>query len=138
MSSAAVTQALANDPELNAMGISFENIFSDYAMEEVPYRGKFIILRWGMQNATPVINGGPESLTVWVHQPDEMGSDYGEIKKILIRCREVLLGLEHELGEDGFSVTSVRFEGEGGNMNDPGFHTITRNALFQVLLRVAV
>lgn len=134
MSSAAVYQALTADPELNALGIDEDGVFSDYTLESAPRDGRFIIMRWGTQSYRAVAQTGPTNMVLWVHQAEELGSDFTEINKIHHRVREVLVGMEQVLGVDGVKVTSVEFDGLGGNLRDPGFHTITKNAGYRVLL----
>lgn len=136
MSSAAVYEALSNDSLLNELGIDGDGIFSNYASTTVPREGRFVVLRWGNQQFSHAAKTGPTYLTVWVHQPDQMGSDYTIVNKIHARISAVLQNLEHALGDDGVSVTSIVFDGLGGELYDPGFSTITRNAGYRVLLRM--
>lgn len=133
--SGAVAQALRDDPYLQSQGVA-EHVYPDYSMDVAPRDGLFIILRWGSQNVTSGINLGPETLTVWVHQPREHGTDYTKVRQILRRVQQVLEGLEHVAGGDDLSVTSVKFQGDSGNIYDPGFQTITRNSTYSVLLHL--
>ncbi len=49
---------------------------------------------------------------------------------------QVLLeSLEHFPGTDGDTVTSIDWTGTGGDFNDPGYETITKNSAFKVLFR---
>lgn len=136
MSSAAVFQALARDPQLNALGITADAIFPDYVAEVVPRNGMFLILRWGSQDYRSSVQTGPVDLTVWVHQPAEQGSDYGNINKVRNRVRAVLEGMEQATGSDGYRVTSIGYAGASGNLYDPGFKTITKNDRYMVLMRM--
>lgn len=133
--SGAVHSALKNDPFLIQQDVA-EHVYTDYSMETAPRDGLFIILRWGSQNVTPGIKTGPETLTVWVHQPREHGSDYTVVRQILRRVQQVLEGLEHVAGADNLSVTSIDYQGDSGNLFDPGFQTITRNSTYRVLLHL--
>lgn len=134
MSSGAVVNALLNDAQISAkVG---DGVYPDYALDTVPRSGMFIILRWGSQYYRREARNGPLFLTVWVHQPEEQGSDYTEINRVLERCRAVLEGMEHVVGPDGVSVTSVSFTGHGGNLVDPGFRTVSRSSSYNVLLRM--
>lgn len=136
MSSAAVYKALTSDFDLSTMGIDGDSVFSDYSSRAVPREGKFVILRWGDQQYVSEVKTGATFLTVWVHQPESMGSDLTEVNKIHARICQVLTNMEHVAGEDGISVTSVNFDGLSSSIRDPGFHTIARNAGYRVLLRM--
>lgn len=138
MSSASVFRALADDSDLRFWGIEESTIFPDYSSEEVPRDGAFLVLRWGNEDVTSSVKKGPEILTVWAHLPQEMGSDYGPLRDMLGRVKDVLLSMEHVVGDDGYSVTLVEYFGSSGNLIDPGFRTITRNMTFRVLLRMVV
>lgn len=134
MSSAVVYEALTTDPVLIAQGIDRDSVFTDYSSEVVPRQDLFVILRWGNQLYRAATRTGPTVLTVWVHQPVEMGSDYTEINKIHDQIRRVLTDLAPAIGADDVGFVTADFDGLGGNMEDPGFHTITRNAGYRVLL----
>lgn len=135
--SGAVFQALEQDSSLTALLGTGDRIFPDYSMETAPREGLFLILRWGAQNVTlPGGGRGPQSLTVWAHQPRENGSDYTRIRTILRRVQEVLEGLGEASGDDGLAVTDIKFQGDSGNLMDPGFQTITRNSTYRVLLHL--
>ena len=136
--SSAIFRALADDSELNELGIDENAIFPDYSMEVAPRKGVFLIPRWGNQDVTRGIRLGPDILTVWAHVPQEITTDYGVLNNVLDRVKWVLTGLEHVDGEDGWSVTSVLYTGRGGNLYDPGFKTITKNSAFRVLLRSGI
>lgn len=136
MSSAAVFKALTTDPELVSLGLGISSVFPDYTAETVPREGRFVILRWGNQQYRGPVQTGPTVLTVWVHQPTNMGSDFTVINKIHQQIRRVLTSMELVEGTDGVVVTSAHFDGLGGAMQDPGFHTITKNAGYRVLLRM--
>lgn len=136
MSSAAVYKALVEDPLLTGYGLGDNSVFSDYSSETVPREGRFVVLRWGNQQYRGEVRTGATVLTVWVHQPETMGSDFTIINQIHDRIRTVLTEMEQVPGADGVKVTSVYFDGLGGSQQDPGFHTITKNAGYRVLLRV--
>ncbi|QNJ55329.1 tail terminator [Gordonia phage LittleFella] len=109
-------------------------VFPDYTMETVPRDdGPFLILRWGNQNVTPAVRRGPHTLTVWAHEPIEYTTDYTEIVNLLRSAQAVLEG-NISTGADGVVVTDVAFQGDSGNLIDPGFRTITRNSTYRVLL----
>ncbi|AOE44828.1 head-to-tail connector protein [Gordonia phage Terapin] len=135
MSSGAVYQALTNDPTLQTLCGGTDNfVFPDYAMESAPRDGVFLILRWGAQDVTRAIRRGPVDLIVWAHQPKEDSTDYTLINRVLNRARDVLEAMPNTPGPDDIRVNDVAFQGNGGNLYDPGFQTITKNSVYRVLL----
>jgi hypothetical protein len=135
MSRRAVYQALINDTTLNNQGIVEATVFSNYSKDETPVRGRpFLILRWQERPMRGNLQG-PQILTVWAHLPREDSTDYAALDSILRRSTEVLTAMEHVDGVDGYIVTSIRATGEGGDLVDPGYNTITKNAAFEVLFR---
>lgn len=151
MSRAAVFRALADDPELNGMGVREDTIFPNYAMDQSPTRkGMFVILRWTAQDfaggssirsarsfrGTAVTKGrGARNFEVWVHCPKELANDFGDIDVVLDRIEDVLLGMEHVKGADGQTVTCIQSTGRSPDTLDQGFDTVSRNASFEILSR---
>lgn len=139
MSRAAVYKALYQDTGLNALGLTRDEIFVNYSMEETPgSRDKrFLILRWEEQRFSPALSRGPHRLTVWAHCPIQLGTDFTELDKILARVKVVLTSMEQVAGTDGQIVTAIRATGAGGDLRDNGYNTITKNSAFEVLFRAA-
>lgn len=136
MSRSAVYDALANDVELNGMGITEDTIFANFSFEERPTGpDPFLILKWESQALVNGIHRGPRTLTIWAHIPKESSTDFGDIDVILDRVSDVLVAMEHVTGGEGNVVTSVRAMGTGTDHVDPGYDTIARNAAFEVLSR---
>lgn len=134
MSRAAVLEHLRSDELLKAFAPG--GIHPNYALEKAPSnRATFIILRWGNQVLRGRNGRGPRALEVWAHTPQDISTDYGEIDNALVRVRHILTNMEDIPGADGFTVTSVGFAGEGPDLTDPGYSTITRNSAFEVLYR---
>lgn len=135
MSRRAVYQALINDSELNDMQIEEGTVFSNYGKDMAPVRNKpFVIIRWQERPMVGVLQG-PQVLTIWAHWPREITTDYSLLDAILSRVKTVLTSMEHVDGEDGNIVTSVRFTGEGRDLEDPAYETITKNSGFEVQFR---
>lgn len=133
MSRAAVFTALTTDPTLNLLGITESTVFPNWASKERPSStGPFLILRW--QEDTLQVNlEGPRILEVWAHIPMEISTDYGRIDEILYFVTQALIGLVHKPGADGFTVTSVDYQGKSPDFYDSAYNTINRNASFGVL-----
>lgn len=137
MSRRAVFQAIVTDSFLNGQGITDATVFANYSKDETPVRGfPFVILRWQERPMRGNLTG-PQILTVWVHWPKEDSTDFAKVDLILRRIEEVLIAMEHVDGADGYIVTCVRFTGEGGDLVDPGYNTITKNGAFEVLFRAS-
>ncbi|UVK63821.1 tail terminator [Gordonia phage LilyPad] len=134
MSSGAVYQALSNDATLQSLCGGTDFVFPDYTMEEAPRDRPFIILRWGAQDVTRGIRRGPVDLTIWAHQAREDSSDYTLLTQILYHCKTILEQMDQTPGADGVRVNDVIFQGNSGNLYDPGFQTITKNSSYRVLL----
>ncbi|AHN84034.1 hypothetical protein GJ25_gp023 [Mycobacterium phage Hawkeye] len=138
MSRAVILDALRADVELGAQ-MSPENIISNYSKEGRPSNlnpGAFAIIRWGDKTIDPAVDTGPRDMTVWVHYPEEVSTDFSRVDKILHRVKEVLLPLAEVMGADGQTLVCVDLFGESGDLTDPGFQTITRNVTFRVLSRM--
>lgn len=145
MSRSAIYQALSNNAELNALGITAETIFPGYSLDGTPTRtSPFLILRWGehgyilpgdVESSRPA--RGTRTLTIWAHSPREVGSDYYLLDLILKHTKDVLTAMEQVNGDDGYVITCVRATGEGSDLSDPAYNTIMRNSAFEVLFRAA-
>lgn len=135
MSSGAIRKALLDDSEIRSY-VGDLGVYPDYAADTPPREGMFIILRWGVQNYRREARNGPTMMTLWAHQPKEMGSDTTGLNVLLDRCQEVLEGMEHVVGEDDVRVTNAIFTGKGGVVYDPGFETYARSSGYNVLLHV--
>lgn len=137
MSRAAVLQALREDADLNAL-VPPENVLTNWSKEGRPNilsPGGFMVLRWEATSRAFKKIAGPRDLTIWAHWPVEKSTDFTHIDAILNRTKDVLCDIEDTVGGDGYTVTCVDYAGESGDVNDPGFQTITRNMTFRVLSR---
>jgi hypothetical protein len=131
---AAVFSLLANDPDLNMVGISAENIWPAQSIDTAPRTGGvFLILRWEEQTIV-YAQTGSEVLTVWAHCPRESSTDYVPLLMVLERVTKVLTEATHVVGEDGV-LTCVEYNGLSADLDDEGYHTITKNAAYTVVSR---
>lgn len=139
MSRAAVFETLANDSQLNSLGINRDSIFHNFSLEERPIAtGPFVILRWGTQDAPywQTVKA-PERLTVWAHWPLEMTEDYMKLQAMLDNCDAALTGVQDVVGVDGNTLSFVRMTGRSSDFKDDGFNTISRNAGYDVFYRAS-
>lgn len=128
-----IYQELINDGELADMGFSEANVFPNYGWETLPRDKVFLIIRFAEQE---IISGhigrGPEVVEVWAHMPKEFGSDIASLRDTLLVVKDIVLGLEGAKGY-GYEITSVGFDGLGGDLSDPGYNTFTKNISFRIL-----
>lgn len=134
MSSGKIYQSLTDDAELQTLCGGTDFVFPDYTMESAPRDQAFVVLRWGGQDITRGIRRGPVDLTVWANQAREDSTDFTLLNQILKRVQTVLEAIDDAPGADGIRVLDVSFQGNGGNLYDPGFQTIAKNSLYRVLL----
>lgn len=112
------------------------NIFPNYSMDTVPVDDQpFVVLRFGTQETVKGIARGPRSLQVWAHMPRAKSNDFGDVDRILLACDNALTAMIHTPGADGYTVTSCRKTGEGGDYYDEGYKTIARQNEYMVLSR---
>lgn len=144
MAASALYEILMADSVLNTDLFVAQNIFELQTLntQERPRSdGPFVVLNWqestlysqtytGMQNG---IDKAPRVLQVWAHWPSDKSTDYDDLNRILNRVDALFLGLEHVTGTDGQRITVVRRAGRSGNLEDPGYRTITRHAIYGVL-----
>lgn len=144
MSRAYIETLLQNDATLAGLGISQWAVFNQHDIEERPRNdGPFLVIRWeestvtsqtytGMSNGLP---RAPRVMTIWVHSPIEISTDFEHLDKILDRIDQLLRNLEQAPGSDGYTITSVSINGRSGDLKDPAFQTICRSADYGVLYR---
>lgn len=125
---AAVQSLLETDAELATIGV--EAVYGSNSID-TPGEGLFIIIRW---DATPVAfkTTGPDRCSIWAHDKNR---DYTRIDKVLARVKSLLTATTHRDGGDGWTMTLAEWNGEGPDLVDGGFHTVTRYADFTVVSR---
>ena len=125
---AALHSLIAADPVLLAIGL--EKVYATNSVD-TPLEQFFIVVRW--DNLTRAFKAkGSHRVSVWVLDKQR---DYGRINKALERLKELLPSTVHREGSDGWIFTLAEWEGEGPDLVDGGFHTITRYADFTVVSR---
>lgn len=136
MSRAAFFDALISDPILNGYGFNSDTVFHNWSSEERPTdTTAFAILRWGDEGA-PIWGGeperGPRQLTLWVHFPRELTTDFDRVNRVLDRIDVVARELRDVAGEDDYTLSFVKVGGRSGDLLDDGFNTITRNGSYEI------
>lgn len=99
-----------------------------FVADNLPAR-PFAVVRLGVfgRGLAHVKRGTAE---IWVH--DDPGS-YDRIDVILKSVYDRLDGAAHLKGEDGSELILSTWTGTSGDLNDPGFRTITKNISFEIV-----
>ena len=144
MSRALIETLLKTDPDLAGMGIDEDSVFNQHDINERPkHDGPFIVIRWEesmqfSQSYTGMSNGiprAPRMLTLYVHSPIEISTDFDHIDQIIDRIDQIFYPIEDMPGTDGNTITAIRNAGRSGDLKDEGFMTVYRNATYPVLYR---
>lgn len=100
---------------------------------DTPGEDLFVVIRWDPTNAVFGVHG-TDRFTVWVHDKQK---DYGRITDCLNRLRDLIPAQTHLVGADGWVLTTAKWLGEGPDLYDGGYETLTRYADFQSVSRYA-
>jgi hypothetical protein len=129
---AAVWQLISGDTTLNALGIVQANTYTTNSVDN-PETKPFVIIRF--ETVTAAFGQiGAQNMSIWAH--DERG-DYSRIDQILQRIQDILTNAVHVAGNDGFTLSSSRYQGTSDDLWDDGYRTITRYSTFSVLSRAS-
>ena len=140
MSRAGILGVLRNNAALTAK-VPSNNIYPNYSRDERPDSGPFVILRWHeTTNFSPIFSGltngldrAPRTLSIQVHIPVEVSTDFDEVDQILDLIDAAIVPLEHHPDGYGKTITCVKKSGRGRDLFDEGYNTITREATYGVL-----
>lgn len=125
---AALQTLLETDQELTDLGVGA--VYPTNALDTPPEE-LFIVVRW--DPTTPAFKTtGADRVQIWVH---DVQRDYGRIGACLQRLKELLPATVHFPGTDGYTISTVEWEGEGPDLFDGGYSTCTRYADFTVVSR---
>lgn len=122
----AIAELLANDHELNLLGINEDTIFAGDidTVDQTP----FVNLRWGVTNPG-VATVNDRGLVVWVH---DQPNDYFRVDQILRRVRELLTSIYALKTGTGW-ITEIRWLTDSDDLSDDGNHTILRQASYSII-----
>jgi hypothetical protein len=127
---AALQTLLEEDATLSGLGVGA--VYPTNAVD-TPAEDLFIIIRWDPTNAA-FGNHGTDRFTVWVHDRQK---DYGRIAECLNHLRTLIPAQVHLVGADDWVLTTAKWLGEGPDLYDGGYETLTRYADFQSVSRYA-
>lgn len=127
---AALQTLLEEDEPLQELGLAA--VYPTNAVD-TPMEDLFIVIRW--DPTTKVFGAtGPTRFTVWVHDKQK---DYGRINDVLARLAVLIPAQVHLVGADGWVLSTAEWLGEGPDLYDGGYETLTRYADFQAATRYA-
>lgn len=125
---AALQSLLETDPRLVELGVGA--VYPTNAVDTPPDE-LFVIIRWDPTDLA-FKTRGRDRVQIWVH---DVQRDYGRIGECLARLRELIPEQVHRAGEDGWVITTAEWLGEGPDLFDGGYNTVTRYADFTVVSR---
>lgn len=121
---------LTADPVMNSLGITEDSTFLSHTID-TPQVRPLMILRWMATN--PGI--GPvrqRLLTVWVHD-DRRRGEFDRIDETLSRVRTLLENVSGvNVGEPGSWISTVIWEGDTDDVDDPDMGTLSRSSQFRI------
>lgn len=125
---AAVHTLVSTDVEIGDIGV--QNTYAANSVDSPPEE-LFVIIKW--EPTTKAFKKrGIDRVTVWVHDRQR---DYGRIDSVLARLKDLLPDAVHVAGTDGWTLTTADWLGEGPDLFDSGYQTVTRWAEFSVVSR---
>lgn len=125
---AALQTLLEGDSVLTDLGVGA--VYPTNAVD-TPDVDLFIVIRWDPTNAAFGVHG-TDRFTVWVHDKQK---DYGRITDVLNHLRTLIPSQIHLRGADDWVLTTAKWLGEGPDLYDGGYETLTRYADFQGVSR---
>lgn len=137
MARAAVLDLLAGDATLATLGGTGFVVVPNFAADQRPNdRGAFIVICWRTTDfETAVQANAAQHFELYVHLPIKVSTDFVLIGDILDRCDEIFAAVEDTpvVGEDGWQLDYVGFEGRGPDFKDEGYETICKQAAYYAL-----
>jgi hypothetical protein len=121
-----VWNVLIADPQLNALGVTQDNLFGVMGGDSPRSKGLWVVLHWGLIEVGP----GRDSLSnvlnlsVWAYNAQP---DWSPVLAVLRRIRTLLVGME------GLNVvSSVQWTGDSEDLWDDVYRAITRNSSYRI------
>lgn len=124
----ALQTLLETDAELTALGV--QAVYPTNAVDTPP-EDFFLIIRWD-PTTMAFKSVGSGRVQIWAH---DRSRDYGRITDALKRLKDLLPATVHRAGADGWTLTTAEWLGEGPDLFDGGYNTVTRYADFTVVSR---
>lgn len=134
---AAIVTLLANDAEINSLGLTVNDIYGPNSVDSPDRDRMFIVIRVD-DEPKAFVGKSIYIVSLWAHSPKSLGSDMTSVDALLVRIQEVLEAAEHVAGADGWTLTSASWQGSSGDFVDDGYHTNTRYSTYRLACRNVV
>lgn len=134
----AVWTLLNNDAQLAALGGDGFKAIAQYSEDQRPEAAAFIVICWRHTDFNEDIQANAERhFDLYVHIPVKVSTDFVRIENMIDRCDELFKAVEDStdpvVGEDGWQLDYVGFEGRGLDFEDEGYQTICKPASYMAL-----
>lgn len=130
---AALFSLISTDAQIQLLGLSADSIFGSNATDSPRRDSMFAIIRW---EDAPLSGGRSVYITsIWYHMPKEIERDYGKIDLAILRTKELMKGVEHLSGGDGWALTAATHLADSPDLYDDGYNSLTRYTQFRCACR---
>ncbi|MBI2702104.1 hypothetical protein [Mycobacterium sp. 23] len=134
----AVWTMLNTDAQLATLGGAGFKAIAQYSEDQRPEAAAFIVICWrNTEFAEEIQANGPRHFDLYVHIPVKVSTDFVRIENIIDRCDELFKAVEDAtdpvVGDDGWQLDYVGFEGRGLDFEDEGYQTICKSASYVAL-----
>lgn len=121
--------ALLDDAALSDLG--FDRVYSSNEVD-TPQEERFIVVRWAQPGERAYGTKAADRADIWFHDKNRT---YGEIDLGIERLKAILKDAVHVVGPDGWVLTQAHWNGDGPDLRDDGFGTVTRWSSITVISR---
>lgn len=134
----AVWTLLNGDSELQDLGGPGFMVLEQYSQDQPPEGAAFIMICWRHVDFDDDIqdNAG-RHFDLYAHLPVKKSTRLGRIDNILDRCDAIFKSVNDStdpaVGEDGWQLDQVVFEGRGLDFEDDDYETICKQASYMAL-----
>ena len=125
---AALQSLLEGDQPLIDLGVT--TVYPTNSVDTPP-DSLFLIVRWD-PTTRAFGSKGQDRVQIWAH---DKSHDYGRVSACLARLRDLLPAAVQLPGADGWTFVTAEWRGEGPDLYDDGYQTVTRFADFTLVSR---
>lgn len=130
---AALVTLIAEDAQMNMLGIDEDVIFGSNATDSPPRNRLFVVCRWEEVSKSAMQSNYLAS--VWFNIPKEMERDYAKLDLAILRLKELMRTVEHRVGSDGWSLVSASWITDSADQYDDGYNSLNRFSQFRCACR---
>jgi hypothetical protein len=113
-------------------GLGLQAVYATNSVD-TPAEEWFAVIVWGVSTKSYGTTGS-DRVAVWFHDKQK---DYGRINRALERLKQLLGATVGFAGADGIVLSAAEWNGEGPDLRDDGYGTLTRYAEFTTISRYA-